>query len=169
MVLNNSLKHVIKVNEDLKKKLKGKNHGEKFLNSNEPCDIIRLNVGGSEMFATRDTLTAIQGSRIESLFAGEWDDHLLLDDKGRVFMDLDPSLFETILEYLSTAKISGEENLLLPKLPNVGHDKYDAFCLYLEFYAVLGNKKAGHLCSGVDNCSDTKDPIMQSFIYSSPT
>ena len=23
------------------------------------------------------------------------------------------------------------------------HDKYDAFCLYLEFYAVLGNKKVG--------------------------
>ena len=140
MVLNNSLKHVIKVNEDLKKKLKGKNHGEEFLNSNEPCDIIRLNVGGSEMFATRDTLTAIQGSRIEALFAGGWDDHLLLDDKGRIFMDLDPSLFGKIIEYLSTAKISGEEeeDPLLPKLPNVGHDKYDAFCLYLEFFGLFG-------------------------------
>ena len=55
-MLNASLKHILKVNEDLKKKLKGKNHGELINITNEPCDIIRLNVGGSEMFATRDSL-----------------------------------------------------------------------------------------------------------------
>jgi hypothetical protein len=170
-MLNASLKHILKVNEDLKKKLKGKNHGELLNITNEPCDIIRLNVGGSEMFATRDTFTAIQGSRIEALFAGEWDDHLLLDDKGRIFMDLDPSLFETILEYLSTAKISGVEDPLLPKLPYVGHDKHEVFCLYLEFFGLLGKQEAGFhgdnnisSCSGVDNCSDNEDPMMQSFI-----
>ena len=170
-MLSASLKHILKVNEDLKKKLKGKNHGE-LQKNNEPCDIIHLNVGGSEMFATRDTLTAIKGSRIEALFAGEWDEHLLRDEKGRIFMDLDPSLFEKILEYLSTAKISGEEDPVLSKLPNVGQDKYDTFRLYLEFFGLLEGKKEaaglngdtiGSSCSGVDNCSDTEDPMMQSF------
>ena len=37
-----------------------------------PSDIIRLNVCGTEMFARRDTLTVVKGSRLEALFSGRW-------------------------------------------------------------------------------------------------
>ena len=44
-----------------------------------PSDMITLNVSGTEMFARRDTLTAIQGSRLEALFSGRWENKLLRD------------------------------------------------------------------------------------------
>ena len=45
-------------------------------------DKIRLNVGGTEMYSTRETLTKIKGSRLEALFNGRWEDKLLRDEKG---------------------------------------------------------------------------------------
>ena len=124
--------------------------------------IASVYVGGSEM-ACLPQETRWLPSRagkpygIEALFAGEWDDPLLLDDKGRIFMDLDPSLFETIVEYLSTAKISGEENPVSRQI----------WCLLFVPWVLCRARKqeGGLLCSGVDNCSDIEDPMMQSFIY----
>ena len=46
-------------------------------------DKIHLNVGGTEMYAVRETLTKINGSRLEALFSGRWEDKLLRDELSR--------------------------------------------------------------------------------------
>jgi len=42
----------------------------------KPSDIIRLDVRGTELFARRDTLTAIKRSRFEALFSGRWENQI---------------------------------------------------------------------------------------------
>lgn len=78
-------------------------------------DKIQLNVGGTEIIALREILTTIKGSRLEALFCGRWEDSLLRDQKGRVFMDLDSHYFKKIIEHLhllmETSKSGDEEEV----------------------------------------------------------
>jgi hypothetical protein len=89
-----------------------KNGGENI----NPSDIICINVRGAELFARRDTLTVIKGSRLEALFSGRWENQLLRDESGKVFMDIDPSMFKKILEYLYMVKIARDDIPICPKL-----------------------------------------------------
>ncbi|CAK9027262.1 unnamed protein product [Durusdinium trenchii] len=51
-------------------------------------DVLKLNVGGDSAFQTRrDTLTAIEGSRLSQMFGGRWDKVLPKDKSGRFFLD----------------------------------------------------------------------------------
>ena len=93
-------------------------------------DIIYLNVRGTELFARRDTLTVVKDSRLEALFSGRWENRLLRDDKGRVFVDIDPAMFKKILEYLYMVKISED----IPPLPEVATEKKDMFDTYVDFF-----------------------------------
>eukprot|EP00957_Ditylum_brightwellii_P189561 14429583-Ditylum_brightwellii.AAC.2 len=45
----------------------------------KPFDIICHNVRGTELFSRRDTLTGVEGSRLEALFSGRWENQLLRD------------------------------------------------------------------------------------------
>ena len=72
----------------------------------KPSDIIKLNISSCLLFARRDTLTCVKGSRLDGLFSGRWENQLLRDDKGRVFMDLDADAFKKVLAYLYTIKTS---------------------------------------------------------------
>ena len=101
-------------------------------------DIIRFNVRGTELFARRDTLTVVKGSRLEALFSGRWEKRLLRDGYGRVIMDVDPDMFKKILEYLYTVKISED----VPPLPEVIEAKKDMFDMYVGFFNLRsGNGK----------------------------
>eukprot|EP00979_Chaetoceros_neogracilis_P003672 scaffold652_cov188-Chaetoceros_neogracile.AAC.18 len=102
-------------------------------------DIIRLNVRGTEMFARRDTLTVVKSSRLEALFSGRWENQLLRDDQGRVFMDVDPKSFKKILEYLYMVKIS--ENGDAPSMSKVDESKKDMFDLYLDFFKLQSEEQ----------------------------
>ena len=77
---------------------------------------IYLNVRGTELFARRDTLTVVEGSPLGALFSGRWQNQLLRDESGRVFMDIDPSMFKKILEYLFMVKIARDDIPICPKL-----------------------------------------------------
>eukprot|EP00979_Chaetoceros_neogracilis_P002509 scaffold433_cov260-Chaetoceros_neogracile.AAC.36 len=46
------------------------------------------------------SISMCASSRLEALFSGRWENQLLRDDQGRVFMDVDPKSFKKILEYL---------------------------------------------------------------------
>jgi len=71
----------------------------------KPSSIIKLNVGGDTSFVTsRDTLTAIEGSRLSQLFSGRWDKVLPKDSNGRIFLDLDPVQFRALLSWLVDIK-----------------------------------------------------------------
>lgn len=78
-----------------------------------PSDVIRLNVGGTEMIARRGILTAIKGSRLEVLFSGRWENKLLRDEDGRVFMDLDPVVFKSLLDRLFIVKMNPSAKIAL--------------------------------------------------------
>jgi hypothetical protein len=93
-------------------------------------DIIHLNVRGTEMFARRDTLAIVKGSRLEALFSGRWENQLLRDKKGRVFMDMNADVFKKILEYLYIVKISND----VPPLPSIDESMKDMFHLYIKFF-----------------------------------
>jgi hypothetical protein len=103
-------------------------------------DIIRLNVRGTKLFARRDTLTVVKSSRLEALFSGRWENQLLRDDQGRVFMDVDPKSFMKVLEYLYMVKISEDEDALLP-MPEVDESKKDMFDSYLDFFKLRSEGK----------------------------
>ena len=110
-------------------------------------DIIDLNVGGKPMRVARRILTLIPGSRIEGLFSGRWDSKLLRDDKGRVFIDLDPYYFEKVIDYLlrvNVHKTSGKKKLPdLPKLSDAHEQK--VFDLYVRFFRLQGTEPGNEL------------------------
>lgn len=95
-------------------------------------DQIHLNVGGTKMYALRETLALIKGSRLEALFSGRWEDKLLRDEEGRVFLDIDPVIFKRILEHLCLMKIQSNKNLPWPSMS----DQYEqnSLDIYLDFF-----------------------------------
>ncbi len=76
----------------------------------KPTDKIKLNVGGSRITTTRETLTHFRGTRLAALFSGRWEAKLQRDRKGRIFFDLNPSVFKKILDYHQFAKIAPPED-----------------------------------------------------------
>ena len=92
----------------------------------KPSDIIKLDVRGHVLFARRDTLTIVKGSRLEALFSGRWENRLLRNSKGAVCIDVDIDIFKKILEYLYMVKISGDEVPPLPSVPKTQEDKFNA-------------------------------------------
>jgi hypothetical protein len=73
-------------------------------------DLIEINAGGKIIVAKRSTLTQIQGSRMEALFSGRWDKKLMRDGHGRIFLDVDPTCFQAIVDYLNEMTISSKDS-----------------------------------------------------------
>ncbi|GIL63372.1 hypothetical protein Vafri_17439, partial [Volvox africanus] len=70
-------------------------------------DLLELNVGGKLMQTTRSTLQVISGSRLASMFRKGAESALCYDRQGRIWLDLDPPLFELVLRYLRETKMNG--------------------------------------------------------------
>ena len=85
------------------------------------------------MFAQRDTLTAVCGSRLEALFSGRWENQLLRDTKRRVFMDVELLVFRKILECLYMLKVAGRADASL-ELPSVSPEMKPSFDQYIAFF-----------------------------------
>ena len=54
----------------------------------------------------RETLTQLKGTRLEALFSGRWENVLLRDAKKRIFLDVSPSCFKKIVDFLNLLKIA---------------------------------------------------------------
>ena len=119
-----------------------------------PSDMITLSVSGTEMFARRDTLTAIQGSRLEALYSGRWESKLLRDSFGRVFLEVDPVAFRKILEYLYLAKLPNKKANVKPLLPSFDSsaDK-ETFDDSYDFFRLRCDTKAAASDTAVDTAS----------------
>jgi hypothetical protein len=63
---------------------------ERFIVSASP--IVNLNVGGEKMSTSRATLTLVEGSLLATMFSGKWDDKLMKDTNGCIFLDYDPAV-----------------------------------------------------------------------------
>ena len=61
-------------------------------------DRIDMNVGGVLVRASRATLTRFKGSRLAALFSGRWENKLIRDRQGRVFLDVHPGCFRKIVD-----------------------------------------------------------------------
>eukprot|EP00803_Ostreobium_quekettii_P001166 evm.model.scf_1801.5 EVM.evm.TU.scf_1801.5 scf_1801:27677-30816(+) len=89
-------------------------------------DIVYMNVGG-KLFATkRSSLLQVQGSVLELLFSGRWEDRLDRDASGNVFFDYDPELFNVLLRYLVAKARYGEaaENVCMRPVPWEQEDEF---------------------------------------------
>ena len=99
-----------------KKKLVEANGGS---NVNEN-DILDINAGGEIIRVSRGTLTQLKGSILEALFSGRWENQLARDAKGRIFLDVNPTCFKSIVDYLNERKITPPETS--PDPPSVDAD-----------------------------------------------
>lgn len=87
-------------------------------------DRLTINVGGSRVRVPRSTMTQIPDTILEALFSGRWDQKLLRDQKGRIFLDLPPRCFRKIVNFLNLLKISGPDDP--PELPAVQEEDREA-------------------------------------------
>ena len=87
-------------------------------------DRLTINVGGSRVRVPRSTVTQIPDTILEALFSGRWDQKLLRDQKGRIFLDLPPRCFRKIVNFLNLLKISGPDDP--PELPEVQEEDREA-------------------------------------------
>ena len=68
-------------------------------------DIVYLNVGGTKMATKRSILCQIEGSLLAAMFSGRWEDNVERDEDGHAFLDYNPELFASVLDYLRAKKI----------------------------------------------------------------
>mmetsp|Transcript_47613 Transcript_47613/g.57348 ORF Transcript_47613/g.57348 Transcript_47613/m.57348 type:complete len:363 (-) Transcript_47613:535-1623(-) len=70
-----------------------------------PDNIIKLNIGGEKIVTTkRSTLMVADGSVLEAMFRGSWDESLDRDENGNVFIDQSPDLFLPLLNYMRACR-----------------------------------------------------------------
>mmetsp|Transcript_16 Transcript_16/g.39 ORF Transcript_16/g.39 Transcript_16/m.39 type:complete len:644 (-) Transcript_16:115-2046(-) len=112
--------------------------GEEFgdINANDE-DIIHINAGGKIISAKRSHLTQLKGTRIEAVFSGRWDKKFLRDSNGRIFLDVNPTCFQSIVDYLNELAISSVDNS--PALPSVDEEIQHILIHQFELFG-LANK-----------------------------
>jgi hypothetical protein len=64
-------------------------------------DLIEVNAGVKIVVSKHSILTKIQGSKFEGIFSGRWDKTFLRDNQRRFFLDINPTCFQAILNYLN--------------------------------------------------------------------
>jgi len=95
-------------------------------------DLVEVNAGGKIISAKRSTLTQIQGTRLEALFSGRWDKKL--SRHGRIFLDIDPTCFQAIVDYLNEMMISSEDSP--PSPPSVDNEHEHILQHQLELFGL---------------------------------
>ncbi|XP_034091798.1 SH3KBP1-binding protein 1 [Gymnodraco acuticeps] len=110
-----------------------------MMSTSRSGDIIHLNVGGKRFSSSRQTLTWVPDSFFSSLLSGRIS--TLKDETGAIFIDRDPSLFATILNFLRTKE-------LYPRSINVHMLMHEA-----EFYGITPLVRKLQLCDELDRSS----------------
>jgi len=97
-------------------------------------DVIRLNVGGRTNIAVlRSTLTQFEDSMLAAKFSGRWGDPLEKDGDGNIFIDQDPEIFLTLINYLRLRMNNHFRQVPDRHLPNPTY----SFCTMLEYYSLM--------------------------------
>ncbi len=82
-------------------------------------DVIQLNVGGQLITTTRSTLTRIHKSTLAIMFNGRWENELIRDKHGNIFLDFNPILFHHFLEQLRLIENNDSIQFHPPLLPSL--------------------------------------------------
>jgi hypothetical protein len=102
-----------------------------------PNDVLTLNVGGScTVQVLRRTLTVIDGSKLASQFSGRWENSLIRDANGHVFIDQDSRLFVPLIHYLR-AKVNEETAMSYHKPPLSVQDFDGNATLFRDYLGML--------------------------------
>jgi BTB/POZ domain len=115
------------------------------LASTSPSDVLRINVGGTSILdVRRRTLTQLEGSLLESLFSGRWDDSLEKDADGLVFIDQPSHLFTPMIDCLRSV-LNETPRTLTTQPPNFGDGKQERdFRTMVEYFGMtLGIYRIG--------------------------
>jgi len=94
-------------------------------------DVIDLNVGGELMSVRRQTLCAIDGTMLATMFSGRWGHHAR-DSTGRIFLDFNPVCFRKIVDFLWTVSIGS------PTPPVVLPAERPVFCAITRYLLLDG-------------------------------
>ncbi|XP_051900121.1 SH3KBP1-binding protein 1 [Pristis pectinata] len=108
-------------------------------NAVRPGEIIHLNVGGRRFSSSRQTLTWIPDSFFSSLLSGRI--LSLRDETGAFFIDRDPTVFGTILNFLRTRELDARDT-------NIGLLRHEA-----EFYGISPLVRRLELCADSERSS----------------
>ncbi len=95
-------------------------------------DIVEINAGGEIIAARRGVLCQFN-SRFEALFSGRWDKKLQRDSKGRIFLDVNPTAFRAIVDWLNEIDISSEEDC--PEYPSVDEEHEDILKHHVRLFS----------------------------------
>ena len=87
------------------------------------------------MFAVRrSTLCLAKDSVLAALFSGSWDAGQHRDSKGRPFLDIDPYIFDKIVNFLRQKSIEGPESPA--PTPVISSEKAKEFERVVEYYGL---------------------------------
>lgn len=100
----------------------------------QESDVLELNVGGSLMSTTRETLTQATGSMLAAWFGPLWADHHKRDQQGRIFLNCDPYCFGRILSFLRCKLIEDPDHPAMP--PAVQPDSQAEFAALVRFFGL---------------------------------
>ena len=99
-----------------------------------PTDKLKLNVGGTRMVIRRETFLQFPETHLAALFSGRWENRLLRDRRGRVFLDVNPTCFRTMLDFLCTYKLASPDDPLDP--PDVPEELQGPFDALADFFGM---------------------------------
>jgi hypothetical protein len=124
-------------------------------------DHIKINVGGSTLSVRREILTLIKGSRLEILFSGRWENRLLRDDAGNVFMDVDHAAFKKIIEYLYRIKLTSLSNNA--SKAEVSTEELATMGQYIDYFGLSDELYCGKSTSSTNSANNTLAENKNSF------
>jgi len=94
-------------------------------------DVVDLNVGGQPMSTTRAVLCSADGSLLSGMFSGNFDSGHKRDKEGRIFLDVDPTVFSKLLSHLRLRRIASPEcPAPLPLVPEDLRPEYEMLVKY---------------------------------------
>ena len=97
-------------------------------------DLVEVNAGGKIVVAKRSTFIQLEGTRLEALFSGRWDKKLQRDGHGRIFLDVNPTCFRAIVDYLNEILISSKDSP--PSPPSVDDELKHILRHQLELFGL---------------------------------
>lgn len=93
--------------------------------------MVSLNVGGQVFTVKRETLCVCRGSFLADLFSGRWEGNLQKDQKGNIFLDIDPAIFDALLAWLRDRKIESPDRPAAP--PRVAQEDLTHFQAVVDY------------------------------------
>ncbi|KAF6251189.1 hypothetical protein COO60DRAFT_659291 [Scenedesmus sp. NREL 46B-D3] len=97
-------------------------------------DVVTLNVGGRLFSCQRRTLCLVEESALALMFGGRWPGGGATDAAGHLFLDLDPALFEVVLNWLRQFALSRGGNIYEPQVPPDKLEHMVAMLDYLQLH-----------------------------------